>query len=109
VQIVPWILAAARVEVAWKEIIIACSILIGLLIVLWIGVSYYRRTWLYGQDDSAATPWTLEGLRQLREEGAISEDEYKKMRAAVIGAVRSEVSDSGEDGETPDNSETTEK
>lgn len=103
------ILAAPGIGVPWKEIVIACSLLIGALIVLYLGVSYYRRTWLGGTDDSSSTSWTLQGLRELREKEAITEEEYQKMRAAMIEAVRNQVTEPAEDNPTPDNSETTEK
>jgi hypothetical protein len=103
------ITAATLTGEAWKDIVIACSLLIGALIVLYVGLSYYRRNWLGGGDDASSTPWTLQDLRALREEGAITEEEYQKMRAAIIGAVRSQVTDPDHDEATPDNSETTEK
>lgn len=103
------IIAATPTGAAWKDIVIACSLLIGALIVLYVGLSYYRRNWLGGTDDSPGAPWTLQDLRALREEGAISEEEYEKMRAAIIGAVRNQLTEPDGDSPTPDNSETTEK
>ena len=103
------ILAASLTGTAWTDLVIACSLLIGALIVLYVGLSYYRRHWLGGEGGSASTPWTLEGLRELREEGIITEEEYRKMRAAMIGSVRNQVMAPEDGSTTPDNNETTEK
>ncbi len=69
------------------QIIFACALLVLGVIVLAVGVWYYRRRWM-DSADSSATPWTFEDLRKLRDQGALSEEEYQALRAAIIGAYR---------------------
>jgi len=67
-------------------ILITCLLLLAGIVILGLGVWYYRRRWL-GSDETAGTPWTLEDLRRLRDQGDLSEEEYETMRAAMISAL----------------------
>lgn len=72
--------------------IVVASILLGLaVIVLSVGLWYYRRRWLNSTDSSGA-PWTLEDLRRLRDSGELTEEEYEALRATLKNAYRSEIS-----------------
>lgn len=72
-----------------RDIIVACGLLIAALIVLAVFVWYYRRRWVVGVDTSSL-PWTFEDLRRLRDQGELSEEEYQRLRAAMIGAATGE-------------------
>lgn len=76
-------LAAINAEGA-RQIIIACALLIGALVVLIAGVWYYRRHYL-SSAESAEPLWTFDDLRKMRQKGDLSEAEYQKLRAALIG------------------------
>jgi hypothetical protein len=54
----------------------------GLFIAAW-AVTRWMRTRVTRDDESV--PFTLEDLRRLREQGQISEIEFKTMRAAMLG------------------------
>jgi hypothetical protein len=87
------------------RIMIAGGLLLLAIIVLALGVWYYRRRWL-GGTESSTTPWTLEDLRQLRAGGDITEAEYQALRGALIGQyVDSSKTDSGASPESPDGSD----
>jgi hypothetical protein len=73
-------------------IIIACSVLLGAVIVLGIGVALLRR-YLRAEDAAPAgaeLPWTLEDLEAMRRRGDLSESEYERMRETLVSAYRGE-------------------
>lgn len=78
------ILLAAMIQQNTQRILFALSLLGGAVIVLGLGLWYYRRRWSRWEDTSAA-PWTLEEIRALRDRGAINEQEYQVLRAQVLG------------------------
>lgn len=84
---------ASMMQQRARDIMVACGLLIGALIVLGVFVWYYRRRWLVGVDTSPL-PWTFEDLRRLRDQGELSEEEYQRLRAAMIGAATGEPRES---------------
>lgn len=80
----PSAIAAGMTDAA--SIIIACAILMGLVVVLFVGLWYYRK-WAFSPDDATTgAAWTFEDLRQMRDRGDLSEDEYQSLRAAMLGS-----------------------
>ena len=79
-------LLAATVTENSSKILVWSGILLALLIVLSLGVWYYRRRWL-SPDDLPSSAWTLDDIRRLRDEGALTSEEYQALRAAMIGAI----------------------
>ena len=61
--------------------------LIVVVVIGWFGIVRIRR-WMKGEEE-ANEPFTLNDLRQLRQQGKLSEEEFAKARDAMIGAVRS--------------------
>jgi len=86
-----------------KEIIIACGLLIVAVIVLWMGLWYYRRRWLgEGQSPDNLT-WSFADLRKMRDEGQLTEREYESLRAALMNIYGRGSSVGGSsDGKTAD-------
>ena len=81
-----------------SRIIVACVLLIVAIIILSLGILWYRRRCLNTSETTSATPWTLEDMRALYERGDITEAEYRAMRESMIASLKA--------GKTPD-SETT--
>ena len=71
---------------AW--IVAACVVLLLVAIVFLAVVGWYRRRLLSDEGTSSAEPWTLDDLRRLRADGSLTEDEYQRMRAAMIAAYQ---------------------
>jgi hypothetical protein len=72
----------------YLDIILWGGVLILILIVGYLGLAWLRR-WLYARKAaSVATPWTLEGIRQMRDMGMIDEAEYARMREALLASIR---------------------
>jgi len=76
----------ATVPESVRQIIFWCAVLAGLVFVLFGGLWYYRRRWLRSMDSHSGTPWTFDDLRIMKEQGQISEDEYRSLRAAMVAA-----------------------
>ena len=81
-------LAAVGDHVA--QVVFWCLILIGSIIVLFLGIWYYRRRWLAADqpDSGTQTPWTFDDLRRMKEQGQITEEEYRVLRANLIAAFQ---------------------
>jgi hypothetical protein len=60
------------------------------IVVLGISVWYYRR-W-YRSGDSTTSSWTLEDFRKMRDRGELTEAEYQRLRASVLGQVQGGLS-----------------
>ena len=67
-----------------SRILLACGLLGAALIVLALGLWYYRRRWMSGAEASS-TPWTFEDLRAMRDRGDVTEAEYQSLRTRLIG------------------------
>jgi len=78
-------LAAVQENVA--QIIFWCLVLVLAVLVLFGGVWYYRRRWLRMADSPAGTPWTFDDLQKMKEQGQISDEEYRALRAAMIASL----------------------
>ena len=60
-----------------------------LLVALWVAWIWLRK-WYFGgaANNSREGLWTLQDLRQMRERGEITEDEYQTLRQQTIGAYQ---------------------
>ncbi len=74
-------------------IMVACLALMGAFLVLGAGLWYIRR-WQRGRIDSSA-PWTFDDLRKLRDQGKLTEAEYQRLRAEMIGMYTGEARPEG--------------
>jgi hypothetical protein len=82
VQVATSLAANVSKDATW--IIVACIVLIGIF-VLAVAIWYYLG-WRRKQDasSSSAVPWTFEDLRKLRDQGQLTEEEYKVLRTNMI-------------------------
>ncbi len=71
----------------YAELITWLLVLMGSIIVLGLGLWYYRRRWLFAERQPDAAPWTLADIRRLRDSGNLTEEEYQRIRASMIGAL----------------------
>ena len=85
---------AANVQDEGIWIIVICSVILVAGVILYLGVWLYGRRWIKAGSsaDGSTEPWTLQGVRELRERGDLSEEEYQAMRAAIIDACRGQSS-----------------
>jgi hypothetical protein len=74
----------------WYSFYLTYLILIGVFLVLGV-VVWAARRWLRGVKDAAAAPWTFEDLRNLRDQGKLTEAEYQTLRGEMIGMYTKEV------------------
>ena len=87
--------------------VLVCTM--GALIVFYIVATvYYRRFRESSSSSDDQTPWTLDDVRKLRDQGDLTQEEYQKLRAAIIGAFQGESGTSNTGAETPDKRETPE-
>jgi hypothetical protein len=74
------------------------SILIVALVGLGLGIWWIRR-WLFSAGESGGEElWSLHQLRQWRAAGQISQAEFERLRAEMIGRVRSDSADAAGNG-----------
>lgn len=83
----------ANLDSLWQHssstwIVAACLVLVLVTIIFLVVLSWYRRRLLSDEEASVSEPWTLDDLRRLRAAGSLTEDEYQRMRAAVIATYR---------------------
>lgn len=66
-------------------VIFWCLVLIGVIGVLGAGVWYLRRRIFSTPETNMGDEWSLQHLRELRKRGEISEEEFGRLRAKMIG------------------------
>jgi len=84
------------------------GLLIVALIAMTLGLAWIRRQTSRTGAKTEPTPWTLAGLRRLRAAGRLEEEEYVRMRQAMLDAFAKPPKDTpppeaepGESGEAP--------
>lgn len=82
----PTLLAQAATNTDVSRIVLAVSVLLGAVLVLALALLKMRRR-LLADDDSSASPLTLHDLRRLHAGGAMSDEEFERAKAALIGAA----------------------
>ncbi|MGB9624817.1 MAG: hypothetical protein ACPMAQ_08140 [Phycisphaerae bacterium] len=71
----------------YTNLLLGLASLWALIVVLGAGVWYYRRRWRLSDSQSAGDAWTLADLRKLRDTGRMTEEEFQKVRAAMIAGL----------------------
>lgn len=81
------------------------AILIVTLLVLFAVVSMYRK-WMNAPDSSGGVGFTLSDLRRLHREGKMTDEEFARAKALIIGNVKKQAEDpaAGPGGAGPRNS-----
>lgn len=69
-----------------QRIWMSLGLIAAAVVVLGIGVWYYRR-W-YRSDGPTNSSWTLEDFRKMRDRGELTEAEFQRLRASVLGQVQ---------------------
>ena len=77
---------ASVVSESASRIVVACGLLGMALVVLALGLWYYRRRWV-NDAETGSSPWTFEEIRALRDRGDITEEEYQALRAQLLGTA----------------------
>lgn len=87
-----------QVKINVQSILILSGALLGLIVLLFVGLWYYRRWFLSKEDTEEQTEaWTLQDLRRMKAEGKISEEEFQALREAMLAGFRKkEVSEPNE-------------
>ena len=88
---------------AWDAaaVLRAVAMLAGGLLVLIAAVVLVRK-WLIGRDEVDQAPgFTLADMRRLRDEGELSEQEYQRIRARLIGEARRGLDADDGDSQAP--------
>jgi hypothetical protein len=86
---------------AAMEIVVACSLLLGLVIVaavvwmVWIRPRFYRAMQEKSDEPSA---FTIEGLMELRDRGQITQEEFRTLRRGLLGLDAESSEDKAEKG-----------
>ena len=71
----------------YRQIIVGSLLVIGLIIVAFVLIAQFRRR-LRQEDDSTSaggTGFTLSDLRQLRKSGQMSDEEFERAKAKIVG------------------------
>lgn len=74
----------------WQMLLYA-GLLVVVLVIGALVVRAVRGILLDSDSDRLRTPWTLEGLRDLRAAGQITDDEFDRMKKTILGAARREL------------------
>jgi hypothetical protein len=82
------VLAATRtVDEVMNRALPWVAALIGALVLLAVGLAYYRSRRRRHQQRMDA-PWTLQQLREMHASGDITDQEYQQLRARLLGLDR---------------------
>ncbi len=68
------------------NVLVAILGIVAVLVLSWLGwalITRYRRNLLKYTDDGPAT-WTLDDLREMRQSGQITDEEYRALRQQLI-------------------------
>lgn len=83
----------------WDEAKWIILILLGLLVVglLLLGLVWlFARRWLRDREaETGKQAWDLQALREMRDRGELSDAEYDRMRAIIIGSLTDRLPGSG--------------
>jgi len=93
--------AAAKTGETAFWIAVVGAVLIVVLIAGWLLLTWYRRRILAPPRTAAdGSLWTLDELRQLKNDGLIGEEEFNRLRTRLLDSFRA-VSKSGEPAAAP--------
>jgi hypothetical protein len=73
---------------ATQRIVVASALLMGAVVVLFLAVCYYRKRYLSNEQPAGAQTWTFQDLREMRDRGELTEDEYEALRTGLIASFR---------------------
>jgi hypothetical protein len=76
------------------QVILWSAVLAAAVIVLCLGVWYYRKYWL-ADGKAADEVWNLDDLRQMRDDDLLTGEEYQKLRSLLIGTFANRKNSGG--------------
>ena len=71
----------------WR-IVVACTLLMGAIIVMFLAIWYYRKRFLIDGRPPSSQTWTFHDIREMRDRGDLTEGEYQALRASMTAAFR---------------------
>ncbi len=80
------------VQIDLTETIIWALVTLALFVVLGFGVLIYRRRYLSPRSEQSEG-FSLEDIRQMHRSGQLSDEEYDRMRRALIGMATRDAED----------------
>lgn len=72
---------------SFGAVIIWMVVLIAVIAAVWLGMVMMKRR-LHTESSLNRSTWTLDDLRTLRESGELSDGEFERLRAHVVGQAR---------------------
>ncbi len=70
------------------QVLVWGGVLMLAVIVLFGGLWYYRKRVLGRDEPTSGEAWSFEDLQRMRQEGRITDAEYRALRATLAGAFR---------------------
>ena len=92
------LLAAA--EIGYRQLAIGSAVLVGLMICAFYGVAILRRRLKSKPPSSPQQAFTLHNLRQLHQQGQLSDEEYDRAKAHMISQYGVDRSTGSEDADS---------
>lgn len=83
---IPSLLAQSQ-DVDYVRIIIWSMALIGLILLLFAAISYFKKHWMAPQEAESGG-FTLADLRALRKQGKMSEEEFEKAKGLILAGYK---------------------
>ena len=80
------------------QVLIWGGVLILAVVVFFTGLWYYRKLLLRDDPDVGGVAWTLDDLHRMRQEGQLTEEEYRALRATMVAAFQGKKADVGQSG-----------
>lgn len=67
------------------------AVVVAAMVAMAVFVTWLRRQLFHSEDVTDNQPFMLDDLRQLRDSGQISEEEYERARDRLLGSIRGQM------------------
>jgi hypothetical protein len=78
-----------------RWIFVSCGVIALAIILGGLGIWIYRKRVLFDDQASSQGLWTFEDLRQMRDRGDLTDQEYQALRAAMVGSFQNQGTNPG--------------
>ena len=85
---------AIQLEAAQSTTIFWCSVILAVSVVGFLGIMVFKRIWRRNEAPSESAGFSLSDLREMRDRGEITPEEYEQTRANVIAKVKQRAAQS---------------
>jgi hypothetical protein len=82
----PWLILVAE-ERDTSSVIVWSVVLVGFLVVMFVGVTYLRK-WVTRGESSPIGGFSLAELRQLHKAGQMTDEEFERAKAKIVAAAQ---------------------